>query len=268
MINMTTKAERKVNGMNVSERIQELRKSRGVSQEELANALGVSRQAVSKWESGQSFPELDNIIALSDYFGVSADHMLKGTDTPQVTKSQTPIASKPKRSLDDILRKFIEKRISDSENEEKEVILQLAVTQKQRSALAKMLYVCSAAISLLGASILSTRFSGNDSGYWIFSLGIMLIGYGLYHVVNRLTLKEAPFIVKYINRASFAYAVVFLTAIHSALSYMDFQYWERTYFVVIYWLCAAIVYAGILLYRRMRKLQSEKDEELTQQITK
>lgn len=66
--------------MNISDRIQALRKTKGVSQEELADALGVSRQAVSKWESEQSAPELDKIISMSDYFGVTTDYILKGIE--------------------------------------------------------------------------------------------------------------------------------------------------------------------------------------------
>ncbi|RKV72224.1 MAG: XRE family transcriptional regulator, partial [Streptococcus sp.] len=54
--------------MNLSDRIQYLRKARGISQEGLADQLGVSRQAVSKWESEQSMPDLDKIISMSDYF--------------------------------------------------------------------------------------------------------------------------------------------------------------------------------------------------------
>ena len=68
--------------MNLSDRIQNLRKARGLSQEELAEALDVSRQAVSKWESGQSSPDLDKIVQLSEYFGVSTDHLLKGAELP------------------------------------------------------------------------------------------------------------------------------------------------------------------------------------------
>ena len=64
----------------MKDRINLLRKKMGLSQEELANKIGVSRQAVSKWESGQSMPDLDKIIALSDLFGVSTDYILKGTD--------------------------------------------------------------------------------------------------------------------------------------------------------------------------------------------
>mgnify|MGYP001852682772 CR=1 FL=1 len=54
--------------MKLSERIQHLRKSRGMSQEELAEKIGVSRQAVSKWESEQSMPDLEKVILLSDFF--------------------------------------------------------------------------------------------------------------------------------------------------------------------------------------------------------
>lgn len=67
--------------MNMSDRIRELRKTKGMSQEELAEKIGVSRQAISKWESAQSMPDLDKIILLSDYFEVSTDYLLKGLDS-------------------------------------------------------------------------------------------------------------------------------------------------------------------------------------------
>ena len=64
--------------MNIADRIQQLRKSKGISQEELANIIGVSRQAVSKWESAQSVPDIEKIILLSDYFETTTDFLLKG----------------------------------------------------------------------------------------------------------------------------------------------------------------------------------------------
>ncbi|MCY7034071.1 helix-turn-helix domain-containing protein [Streptococcus sanguinis] len=67
--------------MNLSDRIQYLRKARGISQEGLADQLGVSRQAVSKWESEQSMPDLDKIISMSDYFEVTTDYLLKGIES-------------------------------------------------------------------------------------------------------------------------------------------------------------------------------------------
>lgn len=64
--------------MNLSERITEQRRIRGWSQEELAYRLGVSRQAVSKWESSRSTPDLERIIQMSELFGVTTDWLLKG----------------------------------------------------------------------------------------------------------------------------------------------------------------------------------------------
>lgn len=81
--------------MNMSDRIQYLRKTKGISQEELAYKVGVSRQAVSKWESEQSTPDLEKVIIMSDFFGVTTDYILKGikpvSDKEQKSKE---IASK------------------------------------------------------------------------------------------------------------------------------------------------------------------------------
>ncbi|WP_323089778.1 helix-turn-helix transcriptional regulator [Allobaculum sp. JKK-2023] len=63
--------------MKFAEKLTILRRRRGWSQEELAAQIGVSRQAVSKWESGQSMPDLDKILILSDLFEVSTDTLLK-----------------------------------------------------------------------------------------------------------------------------------------------------------------------------------------------
>ena len=66
--------------MNIADRIQSLRKQKGMSQIELADAIGVSRQAVSKWESEQAIPDLDKIIAMSEIFGTTTDYLLKGIE--------------------------------------------------------------------------------------------------------------------------------------------------------------------------------------------
>lgn len=61
----------------LSEKIYTLRKKSGLSQEQLAEKLNVSRQAVSKWESGISMPESEKLILLSEFFGVSVDDLIK-----------------------------------------------------------------------------------------------------------------------------------------------------------------------------------------------
>lgn len=79
--------------MNMADRIQYLRKTKGISQEELADKVGVSRQAVSKWESEQSTPDLEKVIVMSDFFGITTDYILKGiepiTDKEQKSKELT-----------------------------------------------------------------------------------------------------------------------------------------------------------------------------------
>lgn len=75
--------------MNIADRIQSLRKTKGVSQEQLADALGVSRQAVSKWESEQTTPDLEKIILMSEYFEVTTDYILKGIETVEEMEHKT-----------------------------------------------------------------------------------------------------------------------------------------------------------------------------------
>ena len=81
--------------MKLAERIQYLRKMKGISQEELAEKAGVSRQAVSKWESDQSTPDVEKIIIMSDYFGVTTDYILKGIQTVESKEQKSrELASK------------------------------------------------------------------------------------------------------------------------------------------------------------------------------
>lgn len=77
---LATKINEGGRDMNVADRIQNLRKIKGISQEQLAEAIGVSRQAVSKWESEQSTPDLDKIVLMSDFFDVTTDYLLKGIE--------------------------------------------------------------------------------------------------------------------------------------------------------------------------------------------
>ena len=63
--------------MILADKVMALRKKNNWSQEELAEKLNISRQSVSKWESGASIPDIDEIIAMSGLFGVSTDYLLK-----------------------------------------------------------------------------------------------------------------------------------------------------------------------------------------------
>jgi len=89
--------------MTLADKITEERKKAGLSQEELADRLSVSRQAVSKWECGQSCPDLQNIIAMSELFGVSTDYLLKDISIPE-NKSAEPGSSLRKLSGEECSR--------------------------------------------------------------------------------------------------------------------------------------------------------------------
>ena len=66
--------------MTLGLRIQALRKKQGLSQEALGEALGVSRQAISKWEGDQTIPELDKLTAMAALFGVTLDYLVRGEE--------------------------------------------------------------------------------------------------------------------------------------------------------------------------------------------
>ena len=96
--------------MNFAEKLLKLRTQYGYSQEVLAEKLNVSRQAVSKWELGTTLPETDKVIAISDFFAVSTDYLLK--DNFQLNNNE---------SLDRIVLKFLGSA-QDMDNISKELV--------------------------------------------------------------------------------------------------------------------------------------------------
>ena len=75
--------------MRFEEKIVELRKTKGLSQEELAEQLGVSRQAVSRWELGQTLPDIPNLLQLCELFGVSADYLVREEEQTAAKSDQS-----------------------------------------------------------------------------------------------------------------------------------------------------------------------------------
>ena len=81
--------------MTLGEKIFTLRNQSKLSQGELAEKLNVSRQSISKWETGASVPELDKLIALSEVFGVTLDELAKGDAVPRRAPAPTPVPPAP-----------------------------------------------------------------------------------------------------------------------------------------------------------------------------
>jgi len=80
----------------LSEKLYKLRKNSGLSQEQLAEKLNVSRQAISKWESGTAVPESEKLITISNYFDVSVDYLLKDDEADNARATDSAIEEKPK----------------------------------------------------------------------------------------------------------------------------------------------------------------------------
>ena len=72
--------------MDFNKKLQELRKQKGMTQEELAETLFVSRTAVSKWESGRGYPNIESLKAISKFFGVTVDELLSGDELLAVSE--------------------------------------------------------------------------------------------------------------------------------------------------------------------------------------
>ena len=74
--------------MELKDKIQELRKRRNLSQEKLAEELKVSRQAVAKWENGDTYPDINNLIQLSNLFNITLDRLLKDDDCMNIIEKE------------------------------------------------------------------------------------------------------------------------------------------------------------------------------------
>lgn len=92
--------------MKFAYKLQELRKGSGMSQEEFAELLGVSRQSVSKWESGKGYPEIDKLIFISNYFNTSLDLLLKDTSdynsNPSINRSTSRKSSRKRKKSSNV----------------------------------------------------------------------------------------------------------------------------------------------------------------------
>lgn len=85
--------------MEFGEKLQALRRGREMTQEELAHALYVSRTAISKWESGRGYPNIDSLKAISKYFAVSIDELLSGDALLSIAEDESREREARLRSL-------------------------------------------------------------------------------------------------------------------------------------------------------------------------
>ena len=95
--------------MTLGQRIQQLRKEHGMSQEALGEQLGVSRQAISKWESDNTIPEIDKLIALAKLFGVSVGILLGVEEDDPSVPAAEELTDRELKAIEAIVSRYLEK---------------------------------------------------------------------------------------------------------------------------------------------------------------
>ena len=85
--------------MEFNEKLQALRKQKGLTQEELAEKLYISRTAVSKWESGRGYPNIDSLKAISKLFEITIDELLSGDELLNIAEEDTKLKERALRDL-------------------------------------------------------------------------------------------------------------------------------------------------------------------------
>ena len=124
--------------MTIGEKIQTLRKQNGYSQEQLAEKITISRQAVSKWELGESIPDIENIVQLSKVFDVSTDYLLKNDTSRDASQDEV----KPKPAVRDQKRDESDEwdEWDDDDEDEDEPDTIVGVLSENRYIIAAVIY--------------------------------------------------------------------------------------------------------------------------------
>lgn len=170
--------------MDFNEKLQYLRKQKNLTQEELAEALYVSRTAISKWESGRGYPSIDSLKAISGFFSVSLDELLSSDEIMTIAEEDGRQREKHIRDLTFglldcsmamfLFLPFFGQRIDDAIQEAS--LLSLTEIQPYRKAL----YLC-LVFGMLLCGILELAFQNTASKIWLqykerISLGLSATG--------------------------------------------------------------------------------------------
>ncbi|KRM04195.1 helix-turn-helix domain-containing protein [Lactobacillus kitasatonis] len=150
--------------MKLGQKIADLRKKSGLSQEALAEKMNVSRQAVSKWESNQSIPDIKKIVDLSELFGVTTDYLLK---------NGTPSFELPGKSSEE----KIEKALPAITDQEIDQYLEVAKKAAHFESLSIALFFVALAIFCLFLSF--TFIASRISGTIAYTAPIVIIAIAL-----------------------------------------------------------------------------------------
>ncbi len=164
--------------MEFNEKLQQLRKEKGLTQEQLAEILFVSRTAVSKWESGRGYPSIESLKAISKYFNISVDELLSGNELISLAEDESKEKARKMGDLvygilDCMIALFFVLPIFGQEGEE--IIRSVSlIAMNDVGGFIKPAYMCMVTIiTIFGLLELIMQFS--DNKYWIQSKSIISI---------------------------------------------------------------------------------------------
>ena len=132
--------------MTFGERLYELRNAKNISQEELAELLDVSRQSISKWENNKAYPEMTRLLFMSDYFQVSLDYLMRGTEKEEHLTNGNSVVNYQVKSMLMLWNDFVSN---------------LSEWQRKRLMLLYVLLVCVIAHFVYGGGYAIGQFLGN-----------------------------------------------------------------------------------------------------------
>lgn len=182
--------------MEFHEKLQELRKGKGLTQEELAEQLYVSRTAISKWESGRGFPNIESLKAIAKLFGVSVDALLSGEEILAIAENDR---QEKERTIRDLVFGLLDCGVAlllflpffgqKGPDGAVEAVSLLAAGHMQPYL--KITYVAFVlATSLLG--VLTLAFQNCHRRQWLKCKGVLSLGFSIFGVLL-FTISQQPY---------------------------------------------------------------------------
>lgn len=169
--------------MTLAEKIMSLRKKNGWSQEELAEKLNVSRQSVSKWESGVSIPDISKILLMGEIFSVTTDYLLKDSEQDENYRPQLPAGTEDSEQFDTF------------ETEGVPVSLQMAGEYLERVRGASSYIAFGATLCVFSPIALLLAVAAQEEGFWHVSENLAVVA-GLSVLFLKIATATFIFIIK------------------------------------------------------------------------
>lgn len=162
--------------VEIAQRLAELRRTKGYSQESLAHELGLSRQAVSKWERAESSPDTENLIALARLYGVSLDDLLRVDADVAEDIAYERAARADERATDERLAQATQDAADEERRAHQEAVMQAAAAATQASEAASRAAQAAAQASQQATHATAEAAGRHAKGRWrSFPYGILMI---------------------------------------------------------------------------------------------